>query len=212
MAQTTARAYPNSQRPDDPQIASLKLPPHSIEASNRCSADCCSTTRPGRIADIVNETIFIATITGAFSAASNNSSSSQAGRCGHGVRGDRETQRSRAGRRPRLSRRNCQQHPFGGQHPPLCRNRARTRRAAPPGQRRRRNRRQALNPAGKDVKQLLDQAKPAYSKSPNPARAPARASSPFSRCWGSRRPHPGAVRTGKPIRHNRRADRLHRPR
>jgi replicative DNA helicase len=60
MVQTTARAYPaNSNRPDDPQIASLKLPPHSIEAEQSLLGGLLlDNSAWDRIADIVNETDF----------------------------------------------------------------------------------------------------------------------------------------------------------
>ena len=60
MVQTTARAYPaNSQRPDDPQIASLKLPPHSIEAEQSLLGGLLlDNSAWDRISDIASESDF----------------------------------------------------------------------------------------------------------------------------------------------------------
>mgnify|MGYP003482407153 FL=1 len=60
MAQTTARTYPaNSQRSDDPQIASLKLPPHSIEAEQSLLGGLLlDNSAWDRISDIASESDF----------------------------------------------------------------------------------------------------------------------------------------------------------
>lgn len=53
--------------------------------------------------------------------------------------------------------RDCQQHAFGGEHPPICGNRSRARDPAQAGGGRR-DRFSALSPSGKEAKALLDEA------------------------------------------------------
>ena len=61
--------------------------------------------------------------------------------------------------------------PSAGQHPPLCRDRARARHPAQTGQRQRRDFHQRLQPQGKKVERILDEAEQRSSTSARRARA-----------------------------------------
>jgi len=186
MAQTTARAYPNSQRPDDPQIASLKLPPHSIEAEQSLLGGLLlDNSAWDRIADIVNETDFYrddhrrifrrikqlveqakpADVVTVFEAIEKHNEVEQAG--GLAYLGEIANNTPSAANIRRYAE--------------IVHERAVLRRLVSVGDEIAAS---ALNPPARTSSNCSTRPKPAYSKSPNPARAPARASSPFSRCWG----------------------------
>ncbi len=158
MAQPRAFAFPTTL---DPQVAALKLPPHSIEAEQSLIGGLLlDNSAWDRIADLVTENDFYRDDhRRIFRHVEQADRAGEAGGCRHGVRIDREERRSGAGRRTRLPRRDRQQHAFGRQHPPLCGDRAR---ASGPAKARQRRATEiastALNPLGKDAKTLLDEA------------------------------------------------------